>query len=248
MDSFIESAEPLWAQVAAHVRERIDQGEWPPGSRLPAERELCESLDVSRVTLRKALAALVDEGILNSSHGRGWYVEVTEPRQSSKEWPSSLESFSETARRMGLPASSQVLDQRVSPATLDEAEELSLAPGTPLFRLRRIRLLDGVPIALDSTQVPASLLGDSVTADFATASLYVVLVEAGVGIARAEAVVEAQEADDELAQALDLSPGRPVLLMRQLAYDEGGRPIFVSSIRYAGDRYRLRTSFMRQRR
>jgi DNA-binding GntR family transcriptional regulator len=213
--------------------------------RLPPERELCAQLNISRVTLRKALGKLVEDGVLSPSHGRGWYVAQA---PISKEWPSSLESFSETAARMGLTPSSTVLRAETKPASLDEAEELSIAPGTPLFHLHRVRRLNEVPIALDVTRLPLSVAPDVTDANFAVDSLYERLAVSGVEPLRADATIEAKAAEASVAKELHIDAGDPVLSMRQVVVDSHERPVFVSTIIYAGDRYRLRTSFARSRR
>jgi GntR family transcriptional regulator len=230
--------EPLWIQAVNLIKVEISSGRLAEGMRLPPERELCTQLGISRVTLRKALLQLVDEGVLSSSHGRGWYV-ASAP--VAKEWPNSLESFSETARRMGLESTSIVRRAETGHASLDEAEAIGVAPGTPIFRLDRIRLLDGVPIALDASVVPAALLPDVSKIDFAVDSLYDLLDSAGSGPERADSTVEAREADE----ALNVAVGSPLLVMRQVAHGSDGRVVSLSTIRYVGERYRLRTVFTR---
>ncbi|THG29604.1 GntR family transcriptional regulator [Naasia lichenicola] len=233
--------DPLWVQAVDHIAREIAEGRLPPGSRLPPERELCADLNISRVTLRKALQKLVEDGVLRSSHGRGWFVAAG----PQKDWPNSLESFTETAERMGLEASSRILRAEVAPATIDEAEELAIAPGTALFHLERVRMLSSAPIAIDDSRVPASMIPDASSIDFTRASLYEQLAGAGLDLARAESTIEARPADPYLALHLGIEPGSPILAMRQVVADAGDRPIFSSLIRYAGDRYRLRTSFSR---
>ena len=232
---------PMWQQAAEYLGAQIEKGALREGSRLPPERELCARLQISRVTLRKALLTLVEDGVLRSSHGRGWYV----ASGVSRDFPNSLESFSETARRMGLVASSRVLRCEIAAATIDEAEELMIAPGTPLFRLERVRLLSGVPIALDDSRIEARLAPGLVSADFGQNSLFAELVRAGLDLARADSTIEAQSADAALAAHLGIGEGRPILVMHQTVVDSGEHPLLTSSIRYAGDRYRLRTSFSR---
>ncbi|MFC4031697.1 GntR family transcriptional regulator [Streptomyces polygonati] len=234
--------EPLWIQAVNVIRGEIDRGVLRPGGRLPPERELCQQLGISRVTLRKALGSLVEAGVLSPSHGRGWYVAQVAQK---KEWPNSLESFSETAARMGLEPHSKVLRAEATPATIDEAEQLGIAPGTALFRLERVRLLEGVPIALDLTRLRAALVPEIERIDFRSRSLYSLLAAAGVEPVRADSTIEATKADERAAEHLDLALGDPVLVMRQLALSAQQEPLFVSTIRYAGDRYRLRTSFSR---
>ena len=236
--------EPLWIQAANLITGEIESGALKPGMRLPPERELCLQLGISRVTLRKALTKLVDEGLLNASHGRGWYVAETAP---STDWPNSLESFSETAQRMGLTASSTVLKAESHPATFDEAEEFSIAPGTRLFSLDRVRYLDSVPIAIDFTRIPADLVPDFGSVDFRTASLYDELTRAGLAPVRADSTIEAREADAYAARHLDLEVGKPLLVMNQLVVDAADKPLFASKIQYSGERYRLRTYFARRR-
>ena len=236
-----DSADPLWVQAVDHIAREIAEGRLVAGSRLPPERELCAELSISRVTLRKALLKLVDDGVLRSSHGRGWFVAVGQ----QKDWPNSLESFSETAERMGLVASSRILRAGIAPATIDEAEELSIAPGTPLFTLERVRMLSQVPIALDASRVPAALVPGFEAIDFTSASLYQALTGVGLDLLRAESTIEAKSADAYLAEHLGVDAGTPVLVMHQVVVNAADRPIFSSDIRYAGDRYRLRTSFSR---
>ncbi|GHJ40976.1 GntR family transcriptional regulator [Streptomyces sp. TS71-3] len=233
--------EPLWAQAKAALRGRIESGEVRPGARLPPERELCRMLAISRVTLRKALTALVEEGVLRPAHGRGWYVTVPE----RGDWPNRLESFTETARRMGLTATSRVLRRAMGPATLDEAEAFQIAPGTPVYRLERVRMMDDVPIAVDESLLPAGVAEGFDDVDFTTGSLYDILTGLGHRLDRAETTVEARPADASLAAHLDIAAGTPVLEMHQIVRDPAQRPLLSSTIRYAGDRYRLRTSFAR---
>jgi GntR family transcriptional regulator len=234
--------EPLWIQAATLIHDQINGGVLKAGARLPPERELCQQLGISRVTLRKALNQLVGAGVLNASHGRGWYVAKSAAR---REWPSTLESFSETASRMGLEPQSEVLRAEAAPASFDEAEELSIAPGTELFHLERVRLLNQVPIALDMTQIALSIVPGILKADFSRDSLYSTLSEAGIEPLRADAAMEAREADADEARHLRIAAGKPLLVMHQLAFDAADRPLFTSTIKYAGERYRLRTSFAR---
>lgn len=242
--------EPLWVQAVDLISSEIESGRLRAGTRLPPERELCLQLGISRVTLRKALAHLVDEGVLTPSHGRGWYIAgrataTTAGSPTAKEWPNSLESFSETAARMGLAATSRVLRSEVSPATIDEGEELQVAPGTPLFHLERVRLLGGVPIAVDRDTLPRALVPEHDSADFTTDSLYELLATHGVQPVRADSTVEAVPANEVVAGHLELEPGKPILVLTQLVVDAEERPVLSSVVQYSGDRYRLRTQFAR---
>ena len=238
-----DSPDPLWRQAAELIRHQIVTGKLNEGGRLPAERDLLEQLSISRVTLRRALQSLVEDGVLTASHGRGWYVAANVP----KEFPNTLESFSETAARLGLTPSSEVLRAGDAPATLDEAEELGIAPGAGLFHLDRIRHLDGVPVAIDSSFFSVALKPDLSGVDFRTASLFRLLLDNAVDLARGEPPIEAHAADAEIAHHLDIAIGQPILVMRQIIVDAAGKRVLSSTVQYVGDRYRLRTSFSRSR-
>ncbi len=237
------SPDPLWRQAADLIRHQIVTGRLAIGGRLPAERDLLAQLSISRVTLRRALQSLVEDSVLTASHGRGWYVSADVP----KEFPNTLESFSETAARLGLTPSSDVIRAEDAPATLDEAEDLGIAPGAMVFHLDRIRRLDGVPVAVDRSFFTASLKPDFSGVDFRMASLFQLLLAAGFDLARADTSIEAHGADAVLAHHLGIEVGKPVLVMQQMIVDAAGRPLLSSTIQYVGDRYRLRTSFSRSR-
>jgi GntR family transcriptional regulator len=131
------------------------------------------------------------------------------------------------------------------PANLDEAEELAIAPGTPLFHLERVRMLDGVPIALDLTKITAALVPDIGSRDFTREPFYDSLAAAGIEPMRANSTIEAREADRPTAEHLNIAVGKPLVVMHQTAVDGTERPLFSSTIFYVGDRYWLRTSFAR---
>ncbi|WP_329456476.1 GntR family transcriptional regulator [Streptomyces sp. NBC_01497] len=249
----VDHHEPLWVQAAAVIEQRVADGTLPPGRRLPAERELCAQLDISRVTLRRALTHLGEQGVLRNSHGRGWYAAGESARQdraagaerADREWPNSLESFTETARRKGLVPSSRVLRSATGPASLDEADEFGVAAGTELFRLDRVRLLDGLPIGIDASRVVLGLAPHLTETDFSRSSMLAELTAAGCEPVNAESMIEARGCPEDLAEHLGLGPGDPVLVMQQTMADAGGRTVLVTTITYRGDRYRLRTAFVR---
>jgi DNA-binding GntR family transcriptional regulator len=230
-----------YQRVQDSLAEEIARGRRSPGSRLPPERALAEHFGVSRVTLRRALAELESVGIV-ARHPGGWTVAA--PRIG--EPPNALMSFSEMAASKGLTASARVLDLHVRPATIDEAEALGLAPGTPLFELERLRLMDDVPIMIDRSTVPLALAPDLVEVDFSASSLYHELEERhGLRPARARFAVEAVAADERQAALLYLQPGEPLLRCHQLTEDETGRPIEMCEMVYRGDRYRFRATLVR---
>lgn len=243
-------APSLAAPPALHdkVREAIEapirRGEIPPGARLKSERELADRLGVSRVTVRRALDELERAGLVRATPGSGRFVQepaLTEP-------PNALLSFTELGARRGLVAGSRVLRSRTTPASLEDADALRIAPGASLFELERLRMLDRVPVALDLTKVPLALAPSLPQLDFRTASLYAALDDAGCGVARADYVTEAAAASSTQARLLEVDVGAPLLRARTTSYAVDGRVVELGETFYRGDRYRFHATLVREQR
>jgi DNA-binding GntR family transcriptional regulator len=239
--SIREASQPLYHQVYRRLVDEIEEGALRPGDRLPSERWLCDELGVSRATVRRAIEELVSDGVVEG-RGRGSYVcgqAIAEPR-------GTLMSLSELGRTRGLAASARVVDARIRGATIDEADVFAVAPGAELFVLRRVRMLDGMPISLDVNHVPLRLAPALPDVDFSSASLYEALDAAGHGLARADYDVEARAAGAEEAELLELEPGAPVLFTTTVAFDDAGRVVDVGRTVYRADRYRFQATLMRR--
>jgi GntR family transcriptional regulator len=237
-----EHTQPLYLRVSRRLEETIASGELGRGDRVPAERWLCREYSVSRATVRRALEELVREGLVEF-RGRVPFVagvQVAEP-------PNALLSFTEFGRLRGLRPTARVLGRRVRAATLDEAEAFGIAPGARVLDLRRLRMFDGLPFAIDGNRVPVRYLPDDLDIDFATASLYAVLESAGEQPSRADYEVEARIGRPEELGPLDLAPGAPVLCATTALLSAGGRVLDIGRTVYRADRYRFGATLMRRR-
>ncbi len=203
---------------------------------------MSERLIVSRATLRKALTTLAERGLLSPSHGRGWFV--TESLLG--ELPNSLQSFTELAAARGLRASSRIELSHVREASLDESEELEIAPGASLYELRRLRLIEKLPVAIDHARLPLEVCPSLVGVDLETQSLYRTLERHGVQPSRCDYAVQAVAAEQTVAERLNIAVGSPLLLATGMTSDQNGRPIELSHVLYIGDRYRFRATLYRR--
>lgn len=224
------------------IAAEIERGGIRRGAPLPPERTMCEQLGVSRVTLRKALGTLAEQGVLVPSHGRAWFVTDS----LLGELPNLLQSLTEQAEARGLKAASRIMDAHVRGATLDEADQLEIGPGAALFEMRRLRLLDDVPVAVDHVRLPLEICPELSSYDFEVASLYRTLEENGVLLNRCDFVIQSVAADAVLAKALEVAPATPLLLAVATTYGEGDRPVELSRVHFIGERYRFRASLYRR--
>lgn len=233
--------EPAYRQVRNLIADQIRSGEISQGSQLPAERLLAEQLNVSRVTLRRALTALADDGLLTPSHGRGWYA-VPPPLSDH---PSALMSFTDLARAIGARAHTRVLLSKVGPATADQAKRLGVRKGTRLFQLERLRFMDDVPVAITSSWIPVTKAPGVERRDFTDASLHRVLRDRyDIRATRAGFEVEAHIAEARDAELLGIPEGSPLLVAVQTTDDQHGDRFEYSQMTYRADAYRFRTTLL----
>ena len=238
-----EASQPLYHRVYREIAKGIESGVLHPGDRLPSERWLCDELGVSRATVRRAIEELAADGLVEG-RGRGSVVAgdaLVEP-------PNTLMSLSELGRSRGLEPTARVLHAGVRAATIDEAEAFGIAPGAELFELRRLRMLDGLPMSIDDNRVPLRLLPDATAIDFGSASLYEALERAGHPPARAEYELEARSVTAPEAELLGLAPGAPVLYATTVAIGDDARVVDLGGTVYRADRYRFQATLLRRAR
>ena len=238
--------DPLYQQVYAAITDAIRSGRLRPGDRLPTERSFCEQFDVSRATVRRALGRLVDEGVVEAQVGRGSFVRATPDPLA--EPANTLMSFTELAAARVLKASAQVIAQVTRNALPEEASVFRISVHALVFEIRRLRMLDDAPVAIDRTRVPLDVAPNLPDQDFTHASIYETLEAAGAVPVTANVVVSAAVADEAQAGALDVKPGSALLVCRTMSYDITGRLVELGEIIYRADRYQLHTKLVRSAR
>jgi GntR family transcriptional regulator len=217
---------PLLADVVrSELKRLILGGEFEVGEKLPNEDRLCERFGVSRVTIREAVRGLIEDGLVVRRHGSGTYV-TRRPliRNSLDVNFSYTEHFAASGFRPGR----KLIGLRTVAASDEDADALAVPAKSPLREIRRVRTADGRPAIYSIDRIPLELLGGEVErADYA-GSLYRILTAADHPIAHAEAILRPTVADTELARILAVSPGTPIQQLRQVDYDEAGRPVMIS--------------------
>lgn len=227
---------PIFVQVKSILERAIALGELTAHRRIPSERELSSVLGASRMTIRQALVAMMADGTLYTRSGKGTYVaerKIAQPLQR-------LTSFTEDMQARGLRPASRVLGQELLPAPLELARALDVAPGSELVRIRRLRLADEQPLAVEASHLPHALCPGLLDVDLSSNSLYEVLrTRYGIRLGSAKQTIEASEPAAEERELLRIGEHVPVLRIHRLTRgDEGGFVEFVRAV-YRGDRYQL---------
>jgi GntR family transcriptional regulator len=227
---------PLYYQLKRTIEQLIESGEWPPDTQVPSERRLCEQFDISRITVRQALAELEREGRLVRSHGRGTYVAEVAIRKPV--YP--LVSFTQDVREHGMEPGARVLRFEVAPPAPDVAAALQLKAGESMILLKRQRFANGMPIAVETVHLPASRCPDLLTENLNDKSLYETLQKRfGIVPTRAQQQWQAVPCSPHDAAMLGIEAGSPVLRIEQSTFDAEGRPFEHLESYFRGDKFIL---------
>jgi len=224
-----ELHQPLYRQVQKAIREAITDRSLQPDDALPAERELSLAFGVSRITIRKAIEGLVNQGVLDSHHGSGTFV-----RSKVEKNFAQLTSFSEEMRARGMVPSSTWLSRSTGSVTPEEVLTLRASPGTAVYRFSRIRLADNSPMSIEYVTILASCLPSQEAVDH---SLYEALIRTGNRPVRALQRLSALILNEEKARLLGASVGDAGLLAERIGFNKDGVAIEFSRSFYRGDTY-----------
>jgi GntR family transcriptional regulator len=220
---------PIYLRLASDLRERIVTGEIAIGDALPSERDLCEMVGASRVTVRRAIETLIDEGLIVRRQGSGTYVA---PRIQAPN--SYLSSFSEDAKARGETTQTIWMMKAPATATAEEARILELPGGSAIVRLGRVRLAGGEPLAIENAIVPAHFLPDLAQLGD---SLYDTLARGGHRPVSGTQRIRASLATSTEAGLLSMQENMELLRIERLTRLADGRPVEFTRSAYRGDRY-----------
>jgi GntR family transcriptional regulator len=223
------SSLPLYQQLQRKLRLAIENRVLGADDALPPERDLAEELNVSRITVRKAIDGLVDEGLLIRKQGSGTFVTNRVEKNFAK-----LTSFSEDMRARGRKPRSVWLDRAAGTVTPGESLTLRSSPGTPVYRFSRIRYADDAPMALEYATVLAGCLP---SVESVETSLYEALERTGNRPVRALQRLRAVLLTAEQAQLLKAQEKDAGLLVERVGFLKDGRAVEFSQSFYRGDIY-----------
>jgi GntR family transcriptional regulator len=239
-----DSSVPIYSQVERIVMDMIGSGTLSPGQRAPSEREIAETLGISRMTARAAMSSLVADGYLYSVPGKGTFVSNPKMRQDLLE----LTSFTEDMRNRGLKPGARLLDIGVTNRASENIyRRLELRGEEDLVRIHRLRTADEEPMCLETSYLPRTYVPWLLEEDLESGSLYRALGSHGIELVRAEEHLEATVVRETESELLTVPVGYPALLIERTTYTKENRAIeYVKSL-YRGDRYRFTAVLFKRR-
>jgi GntR family transcriptional regulator len=221
--------QPLYQQLQRAIREAIESRLLVPDDALPPERQIAAELSVSRITVRKAIEGLVEEGLLVRRQGSGNFVASRFEKNFAK-----LTSFSEDMRSRGRTPRSVWLKRTAGHVTPEEALTLRLSPGAPVYRFHRLRYADDMPMCLEYATIAGDALDSLQAVD---ASLYEALERAGNRPVRALQRLRALLLNAEQSKLLHAREGDAGLLVERVGFLRDGRAIEFCQSYFRGDTY-----------
>ncbi len=232
---------PLYHQIYVVLREKILNGAYRAGTRLPGEQGLASDFGVSRITTKRAVNELAAEGLVVRERGRGTKVSFTMPQRLD----AGIGGLLENLMAMGLETEARVLDfaYEVPPAEIGRA--LEVAADAKVQRAVRVRYLDGEPFSYLTTYVPAEFGRHFGRAELARTPLLALLERGGVEVTVAAQTITATLADTVVAPALEVKVGSPLLGLTRVVRDQNDRPVEHINALYRPDRYQYRMRLSR---
>jgi GntR family transcriptional regulator len=231
---FQQGRGPRYDQIYRHLKDVITSGQLGADTLLPPEREMAVHADVSRVTIRKAIGQLADDGLVDQRQGSGTIV-LPSQKGRLQQSLSSLVSFTETMQLRGYTSSSRVMEAGLHPPTPAETAALGLSGAASVARIKRLRIADTAGVlAIETSTLPADILPNP---ELVGQSLYEILRKSNVAPVRAIQRISAVNLTENDAALLNVSVGAAFLKINRTGYLETGRPVEFTTGLYRSDVY-----------
>ncbi|MGV2829908.1 GntR family transcriptional regulator [Myxosarcina sp. GI1(2024)] len=226
---------PLHLSISEQLRQQIIDGEYTPGAKLPSESELIEQFQASRITIRRAVANLVRQGLVHTHQGKG--VFVTKKRKVAHTLSNPLKFLEDDLARQGIELSLQNITFELITVPRAVQKILQLSPDNPIAYLqKKLLFIDKVPGCVDITYIVPNI-GQNLAAELQQNMTFPVLERNNYQIERVEAIIECTNANLELSEYLEVPLGHPLLVYRHTAYTTDNHPLVHGESISRGDRF-----------
>jgi len=228
------SERPLYKQLMLTLRNDITAGVYPAGERIPGEQTLCANYGVSRVTVRKALDEIVQEGLLVRRQGKGTFVAQEKIQRDL----GLVTSFSDACAQIGQKAETRLIECKREAATQADQQKLGVEKGAEVISICRLRLSGGAPVMVEYNRFSTAL--SFLETESLMGSLYQLLSRHGLVPGRAVHDISLRSAAGQISKLLEIKSGNALLLLEQLVYDQHEHPLHTSQQWIRGDRFTFR--------
>lgn len=233
---------PLYYQIYVLIRDKILSGNYPNGSLIPTEKQLEQTFNVSRITVKRALDELAKEGLVSRQRGRGTMVTFSAPVSSSL---GNMDGLLEDMLNIVQETKVHILEFDYVTAAPHVTDALQLPPDAIVQHAVRTRRKDDTPFSYVITYVPKDIGRSFKKSDLKHHPILAMIEKAGVNIARARQTVTATLADGTTGPALDIGIGSPLLKVSRIVYDDNDRPVEYIIIYYWPGLYRINMELSR---
>lgn len=235
---------PLYARVESVISSEISKGTLAVGEQLPSEDSLIERFNVSRITVRRAIQNLVGRGMVEIRRGKGTFVSAPKIVQELAE----LSGFVEDMHAIGRKPTARVLSKEITTANATVARHLGLTRGQRVMRIHRVRLADGIPLSFDETFLPLEIGRKIIANDLRVEPIFKLLERKyNIPLIEADYRLEAELATAEVASALRVREGSPLLIVERTSYSTKNVPVDYERLHYRADLVSFVTRLARKR-
>ncbi len=246
--TFASSRIPLYYQLENVLREKITSGVFEAGDKLPTENALIDEYGVSRITVRQALQALSEDGLIERKQGRGTLVAARKSRKKRFTGTIHLTGSLDELIEMGMDTPVKVLEMNRVEADQHEAESLEIKVGTPIYRLKRLRLNEGKPFGMIVNYLPEAIGSELTMAELSSgALLHTMETKLGLNLDNALQQIHAELADPYVAKLLDVRVGTALLSIERTVYTNENKPVEYLHTLYRSDLYGYSVKLVREK-
>lgn len=229
-----------YIQIAEYYQNLIESKQLRSGEKMPTEEQICALFQVSRITVRQAMSELVQAGYIERVQGKGSYVKTPKTNMQLNH----LQGFSEEMRAIGKVATSRLIDSGIEYCDLVVAEHLGIETRTQVIVIKRLRLADNEPVAVEYVYIPFYLCPELLQKDL-SGSLYSLLGEYGLKVHRASQNINAGYSSRSICELLNIKQTSPTLNIERVTYLENGIALEYVQSSYRGDRYTFHVEMSR---
>jgi GntR family transcriptional regulator len=237
-----ESPVPYYHQLKLYILSQIESGNWKAEQKLPSETEFCEKLDISRTVVRQAIKELQNQGYLTTEKGKGTFI--AKPKITTG-FVQNLIGFYEDFTKRGFKVTTQIIKQRLDPASQRVAESLRIPVNAPVITLSRLRKLNDEPSVYVTTYISKELCPQLLQEDMENKSLYAFLEKCGLKIHTGHRYIGVSLANEYEASLLGIEAGSPLIELDSVSYLEDGRPLEYFHALHRGDRTKFEVDLVK---